>query len=93
MSSKKCTAAAAAASQATNSFLVGDPLSLYRAILQQFQAAQNFTYSPFNPYAALIQQQLLQVFLFSFCFFKKKRFSNFKYFLINKDSMCLVNNL
>ncbi|MFH4973623.1 hypothetical protein AB6A40_000332 [Gnathostoma spinigerum] len=57
MSSKKCTAAAHASSAAT-AYL--DHVALYRALLQQFQAAQTISYPSFNPYATLLQQQFFQ---------------------------------
>ncbi|VDK45237.1 unnamed protein product [Anisakis simplex] len=61
MSSKKCTAAAqAASSNLATAF--SDQLTLYRALIQQLQTAQTFaSYSNLNPYTAFIQQQLLQV--------------------------------
>ncbi|VDN02857.1 unnamed protein product [Thelazia callipaeda] len=58
MSSKKCTAAAAQAS--SSAFGFGDQMILYRTLLLQFQTAHNLAYSNVTPYAALLQQQLLQ---------------------------------
>uniref|UniRef100_A0A9J2PTV6 Homeobox domain-containing protein n=1 Tax=Ascaris lumbricoides TaxID=6252 RepID=A0A9J2PTV6_ASCLU len=57
MSSKKCTAAAQASS---NVAAFNDQMILYRALIQQFQAAQSLTYPTVNPYAAFLQQQLIQ---------------------------------
>lgn len=57
MSSKKCTAAAQASS---NAAAFGDQMALYRVLLQQFQATHSFAYPALNPYAAFLQQQLLQ---------------------------------
>lgn len=70
MSSKKCTAAAAAAQATTNAIAIGEQMSLYSALLQQFQTqaaaaaaatSPAFAYSGMNPYAAILQNQLLQV--------------------------------
>ncbi|VDM30088.1 unnamed protein product [Toxocara canis] len=58
MSSKKCTAAAQASS---NVAAFNDQMILYRALIQQFQAAQSFAYPTVNPYAAFLQQQIIQV--------------------------------
>lgn len=58
MSSKKCTAAAQASS---NVAAFNDQMILYRALIQQFQAAQSLAYPTVNPYAAFLQQQLIQV--------------------------------
>uniref|UniRef100_A0A914ZIZ9 Uncharacterized protein n=1 Tax=Parascaris univalens TaxID=6257 RepID=A0A914ZIZ9_PARUN len=57
MSSKKCTAAAQASSNVT---AFSDQMILYRALIQQFQAAQSLAYPSVNPYAAFLQQQLIQ---------------------------------